>query len=402
MSGRRMDGDVPGAGSRRPSRPVIVALAAVVVVIAGVVVAVLSVAAGHSSASIHPSATTQPRSAAVAADPVFTVLPSLASPPPTSQPLSPGTPVGSDQHESDPFLYRSHDRYYLYTSDIPGPPTLNVPVATASTFGSWTPSTDALPALPPWAEPGFTWAPDIHQFGRAYVLYFTALVKGSSPPMQCVGAATGTSPVGPFTAQSTPFICQADKGGTIDPRVFTDHDGTRWMLFKSEQNIGGANTPTQMWSQRLGPDGLSLTGQPSELMGPDQGWQGTIVEAPDMVEVNGTYWVVYSGNWFNSPQYAVGAARCTGPAGPCSDVSATPLLASNAQGAGPGEASLYEDATGVWLLYSPWRSLAPQPDLPPRPVYITRLGFAATGPYLASGGLPPDLGVSSAGRHSTP
>jgi beta-xylosidase len=221
--------------------------------------------------------------------------------------------------------------------------------------------------------------------------------------MQCIGAATGTSPVGPFTAKSTPFICQADQGGTIDPRVFTDSDGTRWMLFKSEQNIGGATAPTKMWSQRLTPDGLGLLGQPSLLMQPDEPWQGTIVEAPDMVKVGGSYWVVYSGNWFNRPEYAIGAARCVGPAGPCGDTSPAPLLGSNSQGAGPGEASLYQDPSGVWLLYSPWRSLAPQPDLPPRPVYITKLGFSPAGPYLAVGGPPPNLGPRRVSRpRSTP
>jgi len=49
---------------------------------------------------------------------------------------------------------------------------------------------------------------------------------------------------------------------------------------------------------------------------------------------------------------------------------------------------VFHDAAGAWLLYSPWRSLAPHPDIPARPVYITRLGFAASGPYLAAGPLP--------------
>jgi hypothetical protein len=147
-----------------------------------------------------------------------------------------------------------------------------------------------------------------------------------------------------------------------------------------------------MWSQPLAAGGLGLTGRPAELMGPDKGWQGTIVEAPDMVEVAGAYWVFYSGNWFNQPAYAIGAARCSGPAGPCADTSALPLLGSNLQGAGPGEASVFRDPAGVWMLYSPWRSLAPKPDVPPRPVYVTRLGFASSGPYLAAGGPPPGLG----------
>ena len=98
------------------------------------------------------------------------------------------------------------------------------------------------------------------------------------------------------------------------------------MLWKSDQNIGGSTTPTTLWSQPLTADGLGLIGTPAALMGPDEPWQGTIVEAPDMVEVGGTYWLFYSGNWFNQDAYAIGAARCAGPAGPCADTSPLPLL----------------------------------------------------------------------------
>ena len=137
------------------------------------------------------------------------------------------------------------------------------------------------------------------------------------------------------------------------------------MLWKSDQNIGGSTTPTKLWSQRLTADGLGLTGSPADLMGPDEPWQGTIVEAPDMVEVGGTYWLFYSGNWFNQDAYAIGVARCRGPAGPCADTTPQPLLSSNVQGAGPGEESVFSDGSGVWMLYSPWHSSVPLVQIPP-------------------------------------
>ena len=364
-----------------------------VALVAAVVLAV-TLSMGVRSAPVHAaSALTRPSTssshppvslpyATVAAATSITA----ARPPVTPNPGAPGQLVPSGENQSDPFLYRTQDRYYLYTSGIPANPPINVPVASGTDFGAWSPVADALPVLPHWAAPGFTWAPDVHQFGSTYVLYFTAGVVGTG--QQCVGVATSTSPLGPFSAVQKPFICQTRMGGTIDPRVFSDSSGTAWMLFKSDQNVGGAATPTMMWSQRLAPDGLHLTGQAAKLMSPDEPWQGTIIEAPDMVEVNGTYWVVYSGNWFNQPAYAIGAARCAGPSGPCADTTAQPLLGSNAQGAGPGEASVYTDSTGSWMLYSP--VLASKDDVP-RAVMITRIGFASSGPYLAAGGPPPTL-----------
>ena len=59
-------------------------------------------------------------------------------------------------------------------------------------------------------------------------------------------------------------------------------------------------------------------------MSPDEPWQGTIVEAPDMVEVNGVYWLAYAANWFNQPAYGIGVAWCAGPSGPCADVLGPP------------------------------------------------------------------------------
>ena len=55
-----------------------------------------------------------------------------------------------------------------------------------------------------------------------------------------------------------------------------------------------------------------------------------------MVEVDGAYWDFYSGNWFNQPAYAIGAARCAGPAGPCADTSAVAAARLQRPGAGAG------------------------------------------------------------------
>jgi beta-xylosidase len=362
-----------GEGRRRIPRLVVLGVAAAVVT-------AVAIAAG-----VHTPVTSDPPPA---------VPPGLAAadrPPVDPNPSAPGVAVGSGQDQSDPFLTIADGRYFLYTSGVPGTPPVNVPVASATDFGAWSPITDALPVLPRWAVPGYTWAPDVRRFGSTYVLYFTAMLFGSRPAMECIGDATGSAPDGPFTPARAPFICQVGLGGSIDPRVFTDANGSNWMLWKSDQNIGGAATPTQMWSQELTSDGLGLIGQAAVIMTPDEGWQGTIVEAPDMVEINGSYWDFYSGNWFNQPAYAIGAARCAGPEGPCSDSSPLPLLGSNDQGQGPGEESVFEDPSGIWMLYSPWRSQAPHPDFPLRPVFITRIGLTTGGPYLAAGGPPPSL-----------
>jgi hypothetical protein len=371
------------AGHRHAGHRHVVAWSCAVIVLVGLAGTVAAASTSRASAAERPVGVR----AAPDTDGVALGRAALA-PPPDPVPVAPGTEVPAGLDQSDPFLTVVDGRYTLLTSGGTGTHPVNVPLTTSADFLHWSRPVDALPDLPRWAQPGFTWAPDLHRFGSSYALYFTAKVAGVTPQTECIGSAFAASPTGPFTARPEPLVCQRALGGSIDPRVFVDPDGTPWMLWKSDQNIGGATTPTTMWSQRLSADGTRLLARPSPLLSPDEPWQGTIVEAPDMVEVDGAYWVVYSGNWFNTPAYAVGAARCAGPSGPCADTGDAPLLASNFQGAGPGEASVFSDPTGIWLVYSPTRSLAPRPDIPPRPVYIARLGFGPQGPYLAEGPPP--------------
>jgi beta-xylosidase len=277
-------------------------------------------------------------------------------------------------------LYQDGGRYYLFTSQDAVP--ANVPVRSGSVVGHWGTMTDALPDLPAWATSGVTWAPDVARFGNHYMLYFTSRLAGVTPSTMCIGDAISTAVAGPYIASAVPFICQTAQFGSIDPRVFVDADGTPYMVWKSDENAR-STADTHIYSQQLSADGMHLLGAPTAIFSPDEPWQGTIVEAPQLVLVRGIYYLFYSGGWFNQPYYAIGAARCAGPAGPCADTTSTPLLGSNAQGEGPGEESVFSNDAGVWLLYTPFRSTLPLPG-PPRPVAMAHLGFGPAGPYLAA------------------
>jgi hypothetical protein len=302
-------------------------------------------------------------------------------PPALSNPSSPGFTINSGADQPDPFMLQEGGRYYLFTSQDKVPQ--NVPVRSGTSVGQWGTPTDALPDPPAWAEPGVMWAPDVAQFGNHFLLYFTSQRKGVSPSTMCIGDAISTAVAGPYIASPVPFICQQSLGGSIDPRVFDDADGLPYMIWKSDQNAQSNTLDTQIYSQPLSADGIHLVGQPTAIFSPDESWQGHIVEAPQLVLARGAYYLFYSGGWFNQPGYSIGAARCSGPLGPCSDQSSTPLLGSTSQGDGPGEESVFANAAGFWLLYTPFSSTLPLPG-PPRPVSMAHLGFGTSGPYLAA------------------
>jgi hypothetical protein len=254
-------------------------------------------------------------------------------PPALSNPSTPGFTINSGADQPDPFMMQQGGRYYLFTSQDQVPQ--NVPVRSGTSVGQWGAPTDALPDPPAWAQPGVMWAPDVAQLGNHFLLYFTSQLKGVSPSTMCIGDAISTSVAGPYIASPVPFICQQSLGGSIDPRVFDDANGQPYMVWKSDQNARSNTVNTQIYSQPLSVDGVHLLGQPTAILGPDESWQGHIVEAPQLVLVRGSYFLFYSGGWFNQPGYSIGAARCAGPLGPCSDHSSTPLLGSNSQGQGP-------------------------------------------------------------------
>jgi hypothetical protein len=82
---------------------------------------------------------------------------------------------------------------------------------------------------------GSAWAPTIEEKNSTYYFYFCAKRPDGA---SCIGVATSDSPTGPFTAENEPLITPeiATKEGitmgqTIDPSIFTEDDGTSYMLF---------------------------------------------------------------------------------------------------------------------------------------------------------------------------
>jgi hypothetical protein len=75
----------------------------------------------------------------------------------------------------------------------------------------------------PWADRQL-WAPDAAAANGRYYLYFPAKDKDG---VFRIGVASGTSPAGPFRAESKPI-----KGSfSIDPAVFKDSDGAHYLYF---------------------------------------------------------------------------------------------------------------------------------------------------------------------------
>ncbi len=212
--------------------------------------------------------------------------------PAPASPAAPARIVTAGLDVPNPFVLYDRGTYYLYSSQY-GFYQSNIPVRTSkSPFGGWSTDTDAMPDLPAWVRRGYTWAPDVRYIHGRYVMWFTGWLLHHDPITECIGVATSASPLGPFTGPPTPSICQLDRSGSIDPRTFVDSQGNLWLDWKSDDNADlTSSTHSTIYAQRLSPDGLSLVGQPAEILTADQPWEGRIVEAPQMVNGGGHLWL---------------------------------------------------------------------------------------------------------------
>jgi len=141
------------------------------------------------------------------------------------------------------------------------------------------------------------------------LLYYST--QDAASGMQCIGRATSAHPTGPFVdGSSAPLVCPTSLGGAIDPSVVTDSTGASSLLWKNDGNANA--TPTRVWDQPLAPNGLSLTGVATPLLGADQAWEHDIVEGPAMLAATkGGWWLFYSGGTWQSNTYDTRSSRAT-------------------------------------------------------------------------------------------
>ena len=258
---------------------------------------------------------------------VLTACAPVPSPTPTPVVEPPALPAYTNpvfgQDFPDPFILPVEGGYYAYSTNATG---RNVQVLFSPDLFTWEragENGDALPDLPPWSQPNasLTWAPSVLQRGDEYILYY--VTRNRAAGRQCISYAVSDSPAGPFVdASDSPFICQLDEGGSIDPEPFVDADGSLYLLWKSDANA--LNLDAWIYSQRLSDDGRTLLGEPLRLITRDQEWERPLVENPSMVLQNGVYYLIYSANWWEGGNYALGYAICDGPSGPCTKPSDEP------------------------------------------------------------------------------
>ncbi len=250
------------------------------------------------------------------------------------------SPEGSEIFYADPTVYTEGGKFYL-TGTRTGRPQ-GFTLLESSDLETWTPArADSMILVKgggAFGEKGF-WAPQILKEDGKYYLTYTA-------NEQTVLAAAD-SLAGMYTQTEASPIDGSEKN--IDSFLFKDDDG-KWYLYHVRfdhgnfLHVGEFDLAT----------GTVKPGTVQRLFNNTQPWEATpaydsapIMEGPTVVKLDGKYYLFYSANHFQSPDYAVGYAVADSPTGPWIKNPANPIIHQSIVGEkGSGHGDLFKDNDG--------------------------------------------------------
>lgn len=189
-----------------------------------------------------------------------------------------------------------------------------------------------------FGDKGF-WAPQLLKDDHDFVLTYTANEQ--------TVVARADSLTGPFSQTVVEPVDGSEKN--IDSYLFRDDDG-KWYLYHVRFDHGNF-----LWVAEFDPSaGHILPETLTPLFRNDQAWESTpayesdpVMEGPTVVKLDGKYYLFYSANHFQSPDYAVGYAVADSPMGPWVKNPANPIIHRNIVGEnGAGHGDFFVDHDG--------------------------------------------------------
>jgi beta-xylosidase len=302
--------------------------------------------------------------------------------PPPAPPLAWRNPLFAENFP-DPSVARLGDVYWAAATSTARAP--GFPLMRSTDLLHWDVAGAIFPTLPAWTS-GSLWAPDVVADHGGVRVYYAARRRGG--PL-CIAVASAPAPTGPYTDHG-PLECQA--AGSIDPAFVRDTGGRPYLLWKEDGNAVGR--ASRIWIRPLRADGLGLIGRRRELLRNASRWEGSVVEAPEIVARGDRLYLFYSGNAYgpaSTCRYALGVARSRSIFGPWKRDPDNPILRSNRSWRCPGHAAVVADRAGrTFVLYHAYRGSTTDPR-PPRLLLMDAVGWSRDGWPSVNGGRGPSV-----------
>lgn len=250
---------------------------------------------------------------------------------------------------ADPTVFYHNGMYYLYGTTGNGGEGFEV--YTSTDQKNWNGPVGvnngyALIKADVYGESGF-WAPQVFYYNNQFYMAYTAEHN--------IAIATSNSPLGPFTQQvKTPLF---QSGRNIDPFVFMDDNGKKYLYYVKERDLSGAGFQgNRIFVVEMQDDLSAILPQTdteclraSSASGSWENSSMSIVEGPSVIKQGGKYYLIYSANAWSDINYAVGFASNNSATGTFSKFSGNPILKrQDINVNGPGHGDVYKDANDNW------------------------------------------------------
>ncbi|MDR1335975.1 MAG: glycoside hydrolase family 43 protein [Tannerella sp.] len=211
-----------------------------------------------------------------------------------------------------------------------------------------------------WADRRF-WAPEVYSIKGKFYMYYSA--------DEHICAAVADHPLGPFRQKVRKPMIEDEK--CIDNSLFIDDDGKAYLYFDR------FNDGLNIWVAELDD---SLTEIRPETMKPcihvSQAWEEVwprVNEGAFVIKHNGTYYMTYSANSFESPSYGIGVATAKSPQGPWTKYDGNPVYQHIGGLAGIGHSAMFNDREGRLRIV--FHSHQSQSAIHPRVMHISSVSF---------------------------
>lgn len=246
----------------------------------------------------------------------------------------------------DPFILKAGNVYYAYATSAP---EKGFRYFTSCNLIDWQDGGFCYQNSS-WGEECF-WAPEVYERGGRYYMLYTARWKKNHSLR--IGLAVADFPEGPFyDVKEGPMF---DFGyACIDATLFTDDDGKNYLYYVrdcAENIIDGVHT-SEIYCVELTDDLRKAKGTPRRIVTPDDAWETSLNpawrwnEGPALLKHGGKYYLNYSVNCFDSPEYSIGCAVADAPEGPFVKYGYPVLKKAEGDFSGPGHNSFFRDADG--------------------------------------------------------
>lgn len=260
---------------------------------------------------------------------------------------------------ADPYILLDGDTYYSYGTHADD----GIAYYTSNDLQVWSSQGLALHKSNTTEDQRF-WAPEVYKMGNRYIMYYSA--------NEHLFAATADSPRGPFK-QVGGYMLQTLIGDEkcIDSSVFIDDDGRIYLFFV---RFTDGNC---IWMCELQSDGITpVEGSLRHCISVSAAWEqkmARVCEGPFVIKRNNIYYLTYSANHYQSPDYGVGYAQTRSLTGTWKKYSGNPILQRRDNLIGTGHHSLFTDKEGQLRIV--FHAHDTETNIHPRRMYIGTVAF---------------------------